>query len=75
MFNSLEEVLATFDYHKPTDDQVARISRVRVEAKAFATAVWEVCPNGPDRTAAFRKIHEAMMTANKAIVLEGEVTG
>lgn len=75
MFHSLEEALKTFDYHKPSDEQVAFISDVRRGAKAFAKVVWDACPNGPDRTVAIRYIHEAMMTANKSIVLEGEVTG
>lgn len=75
MFHSVEEALSTFDHHKPSDEQVDRIQVVRASAKVFAAAVWEVCPNSADRTVAIRYIHEAMMTANKAIVLEGEVTG
>lgn len=75
MFHSLEEALKTFDYHQPSEAQVARISAVRKSAKAFASVVWVNCPNNADRTAALRYVHEAMMTANKSIVLEGEVTG
>lgn len=75
MFHSLEEALTTFDYHKPSDEQVHRISQVRLAAKLMVRCLWEHCPNGPDRTAAIRKIHEAMMTANKSIVLESEVQG
>lgn len=75
MFHELNEVLATFDYHKPTDEQVERIAIVRKSCKSVAAVIWGNCPNGPDRTAAIRKLHEAMMTANKSIVLEGEVTG
>lgn len=75
MFHTLDEALASFDYHKPTDDQVNRISIIRGASKVMVQAIWAQCPDGPDRTVAIRKVHEAMMTANKSIVLEGEVTG
>jgi hypothetical protein len=75
MFHPLNEALASFDHHKPNDDQVNRIQIIRGAAKVFVAAVWAQCPNGPDRIVAVRYIHEAMMTANKSIVLEGEVTG
>lgn len=75
MFHSMDEALKTFDYHKPSDAQVEKISIIRGAAKVFVCAIWAQCPDGPDRTVAIRKVHEAMMTANKSIVLEGEVTG
>ena len=75
MFHTLDEALATFDYHKPNDGQVERIATIRRAAKAFVTVIWMNAPDGADRTVAVRKAHEAMMTANKAIVLEGEVSG
>jgi hypothetical protein len=75
MFHTVEEAIATFDYHKPSDEQVDRISQVRLASKLMVRCLWQNCPNGPDRTVAIRKIHEAMMTANKAIVCEGSVTG
>lgn len=75
MFHSLNEALATFDYHKPSDEQVDRISVIRNAHKNLVKVVWDNVPNGPDRTVAVRKLHESMMTCNKAIVLEGEVTG
>jgi len=75
MFHSLDEAIATFAYHQPNDEQVNRISRVRDAHKSLVAALWGIVPNGPDRTAAIRKIHESMMTCNKAIVCEGQVTG
>ncbi len=67
---TIEEVLETFDYHKPSDEQVSRISDIRLGAKLFVMCIGQNVKDGPDRTAAFRKVHEAMMTANKAIVCE-----
>ncbi len=75
MFHTVEEALSTFDYHKPDDGQIERIAEVRRAHKRLVVALWSVVPSGPDRTAAIRKIHESMMTCNKAIVLEGEVAG
>lgn len=72
---TLEAVLDTFKYHKPSDEQVQRISNVREGAKAFAGHIWTNVAPGPDRTVALRKLHEAMMTANKAIVCEAPSDG
>jgi hypothetical protein len=67
---TLDQVLDTFAYHQPSADQVARITTVREAHKTLARAVWDAVPEGADRTAAIRKLHECMMTCNKAIVCE-----
>jgi hypothetical protein len=69
MFRGLEEALATFDHHQPDEGQIFRIQRVREAAKNFVRVIWESSPNSADRTAAIRYAHEAMMTANKSIIL------
>ncbi len=65
-----EQILASFDHHAPDPDQVARISGVRAACKQCASDIMAHAPPSADRTAALRKLHECMMTANKAIVLE-----
>ena len=60
------------DYHPPTDGQRDAMQAVRTKAKQFAEAIKEHCPDSPDRTAAIRKVREALMTANAAIILKGE---
>lgn len=75
MLHSLEEALRSFEHHVPDEQQIARIAIIRKNAKTFAAAVWAQCPSSEDRAVALRYIHEAMMTANKSIVLEEEVTG
>ena len=60
----------SFRYHKPTDDQVDRISEVRQAFIAAAKTVLRCAPTSADQTASLRQLHEAMMTANKAIALE-----
>lgn len=70
MFRTIQEALETFDHHQPSSGQIERITAIRRAAKAFVCTIWEQAPEGPDRTVAIRYVHEAMMTTNKAIVLE-----
>jgi hypothetical protein len=60
-----------FSYHAPKDDQIPRYNLLREGAKAFATLIVQTVPSSADRTAALRKVREAVMTANAAIALEG----
>ena len=67
MFN-LDEL---FTYHAPTPGQIVSLQAIRESAKAFAAAILDNTPGGPDQSAAIRKVREATMTANAAVVLEG----
>lgn len=62
-----------FEYHAPDSDQEVKIKSVRQAAEDFAHVILDCCPNCADKTDALRKVREAMMTANAAIVLRGEV--
>ena len=57
----------TFEYLKPTDDQVATMQRVREAAKAFAEVLANELPDGPDKTFAVRNHRTTAMWANIAI--------
>jgi hypothetical protein len=59
-----------FTYHAPKEDQPERYAAIRQSAYEFAQVVMECCPNSADRSAALRKIREAMFTSNAAIALE-----
>jgi hypothetical protein len=65
-----QSILDSFDYHRPSPEQGDRIGRARAAFKRCALTVLAVTPEGADQTAALRQLHEAMMTANKAIALE-----
>jgi hypothetical protein len=65
-----QSILDSFDYHRPSLEQSARIETVRAAFKRCALTVIQVTPEGADQTAALRQLHEAMMTANKAIACE-----
>lgn len=60
-----------FTYHTPKGDQPERYRMLRDAAKTFAQVLLELVPDCADRTAAFRKVREAVMTANAAIACEG----
>lgn len=58
---------STFDYLKPTDEQLTTMAIVRTEASGFAKILDANIPDGPDKTYLLRKFREAMMWANVAI--------
>lgn len=62
----------TFSYHAPEGDQLERYARIRSKAKEFAAVVLANCPSSADRSAALRKVREAVMTANASIALKGK---
>lgn len=62
-----------FTYHAPKGDQSERYVKVREAALAFAETIEAHVPDGADKTAAIRKVREAVMTANAAIALEGKL--
>jgi hypothetical protein len=68
-----EEIIKDlFTYHAPQNKEtVMKYEVVRDAAKHLALQIWKACPYGADRTAAIRKLREAVMTANAAIALEG----
>lgn len=61
-----------FTYHQPENDQQLNAYKmVRKYGKFLAQQILENCPVGADRTAAIRKVREAVMTANAAIACKG----
>lgn len=57
---------STYEYLKPTDDQIAHMAKLREAAAAFGEALGTL-PDGPDKTYAIRKHREVAMWANIAI--------
>ena len=58
---------STYEYLKPTDEQMARMHRVREAAKAFADALESELPDGPDKTFVIRSHRTTCMWANAAV--------
>ena len=62
-----DQIEREFTYHSPKGDQPQRYMRIRDSAKLLAHTIAECAPNCADRSAALRKVREAVMTANAAI--------
>jgi hypothetical protein len=67
-----EQVEHWFTYHAPTPEQIHKINVIRASAKSIAHIITDFAPACSDRSAALRKLREAVMTANAAIILEGK---
>jgi hypothetical protein len=64
---SEDKIKNWFTYHAPTEADVQNYLKIRTSAMELAMVINDVCPGGPDKTAAIRKIREAVMTADAAI--------
>lgn len=63
---------STFEYLKPSDEQIERMARVREAAKAFSDVIERELPDGPDKTFVIRKLRTAAMWANVAITRQAD---
>lgn len=57
----------TYEYLKPTDDQITRMNAVRAAAKAYSDVLERELPDGPDKTFVIRNHRSNAMWANVAI--------
>ena len=60
----------TFDYLKPTDDQVHAMKYAREASAEYLDVLETYVPDGPDKTYLLRKLREVAMWANVAITRE-----
>jgi hypothetical protein len=65
---------STYDYLKPTDDQIARMAVVRAAAKAYGEVLERELPDGPDKTFVVRAHRSNAMWANVAITRQPDGT-
>lgn len=59
-----------FEYHKPTEDQVLRMSVINDYARGLYNVLLENAPHSRERSLAITKLQEARMWANASIVFE-----
>lgn len=59
--------LTTFEYLKPTDEQLKQMEEARQRAFVYSNAIEALLPDGPDKTYMLRKFREVAMWANIAI--------
>jgi hypothetical protein len=58
---------STYEYLKPTEEQVEQMAAVRAAAKAYSDILEQVLPDGPDKTFVIRAHRANAMWANVAI--------
>lgn len=58
---------STYEYLKPTEDQIAKMARVRAAAKAYSDILDAELPDGPDKTFVIRAHRSNAMWANVSI--------
>jgi hypothetical protein len=58
---------STYEYLKPTDEQIEQMAKVRTTAKVYNDVLDEVLPDGPDKTFVIRAHRSNAMWANVAI--------
>lgn len=58
---------STFQYHKPTELQVAKMDALRAAAAAYAEELDVTLPDGPDKTYILRGLRGLAMWVNVAI--------
>ena len=65
---------STYEYLKPTDEQIATMARVRAAAKAYGEVLEKELPEGPDKTFTIRGHRSNAMWANIAITRQPDGT-
>lgn len=61
-----------FTYHAPGPGDADRYEQLRAAGGQLARVICELCPPSADRTAAIRKVREAIFTANASIACGGK---
>lgn len=56
-----------FTYHAPEEDQIARYTEIRQNAKLTAELFDKLCPDSREKSLAMTKLEEAVMWANASI--------
>lgn len=65
----MHDLKDSFTYHSANSKQIEAMAAIRSKAFELAELIEYLVPSCPDRSAAIRKIREAIMTANAAIVI------
>lgn len=64
----------TFEYLKPTDEQLARMTRLRLAAKAYAEVLDHELPDGVDKDTVLRAHRTNAMWVNVAVTRDEDGT-
>ena len=65
---------STFEYLKPTDEQIETMARCRTAAAAYAEVLDKELPDGPDKTFILRSHRSNAMWVNVALTRQPDGT-
>lgn len=65
---------STFEYLKPTDEQIAKMATLREAARVYAEALDQNLPDGPDKTFVLRAHRSNAMWVNVAVTRQPDGT-
>lgn len=63
---------STFQYLKPSDEQLAKMEQLRLAAETYCTALMTYLPDGPDKTWIIRNHRTTAMWANAALTRQAD---
>lgn len=66
---TLDEALNQFAYHPATPEVSAKYAELRARVMGLAGMTWDLIPDGPEKTLAFRGLQQFLMHANLAIAM------
>ncbi len=66
---TIADIDNVFTFHPPVGDQAELYDTIRTLGKHFARAIFQACPESPERTLALRDVQRAVMMANASIAL------
>jgi hypothetical protein len=64
-----EQIDNTFNYHAPFGDQAERYQKLRLQARNFAYAIQEACPESREKSLAITSLQQTIMWANASIAI------
>lgn len=59
--------ISTFEYHKPTEQQLHKMTLLREAAKRYAADIELLLEDGPDKTYIMRSLRTVAMWVNVAV--------
>ena len=65
---------STYEYLKPTTDQINKMSRLREAAKVYGDVLEKELPDGPDKTFVIRAHRSNAMWVNVAVTRQADGT-
>ena len=70
---TIGEVLDQFAYHPATATTAKTHDKLRGAYSSHALDIWNLIPDGPEKTLAMRKLQESLMYANLAVALTAPI--